>query len=88
MILLIWKRLKETWDFKPKYMDFYKNSKRLNIFRIIVLVGFLILLGVNLFSVFVNKSTNYWGITANLLMAVSMIIQIRRSKKEKNIDAI
>ena len=80
--------MKETWDFKPKYMDFYKNSKRLNIFRIIVLVGFLILLGVNLFSVFVNKSTNYWGIAGNLLMAVSMIIQIRRSKKEKNIDAI
>lgn len=80
--------MKETWDFKPKYMDFYKNSKRLNIFRIIVLVGFLILLGVNLFSVFVNKSTNYWGIAGNLLMAVSMIIQIRQSKKEKNIDAI
>lgn len=69
-------------------MDFYKNSKRLNIFRIILLVGFLILLGVNLFSVFVNKSTNYWGIAGNLLMAVSMIMQIRQSKKEKNIDAI
>lgn len=80
--------MKETWDFKPKYMDFYKNSKRLNIFRIIVLVGFLILLGVNLFSVFVNKSTNYWGIAGNLLMAVSMILQIRQSIKEKNIDAI
>lgn len=69
-------------------MDFYKNSKRLNFFRIILFAGFIILLNVNLYNVFANKSTNYWGIVANLLMAVSMIIQIRQSKKEKNINTI
>ena len=69
-------------------MDFYKNSKRLNFFRIILFAGFIILLNVNLYNVFANKSTNYWGIAGNLLMAVSMIIQIRQSKKEKNINTI
>ena len=62
---------------------FVKNYKIKLLF-----VLFIILLGVNLYDVFVNKSNSYWGIASNLLMAVSMIIQIRQSKKEKNINTI
>jgi hypothetical protein len=68
-------------------MDFYNNTKRLYIFRIILLIGFLILLAVNLYNVFIKKDTNsYWGIVGNLLLAVSMALQIRKYNKEKSSD--
>lgn len=68
-------------------MDFYNDAKRLYIFRIILLIGFLILLGVNLHNVFIKKDTeSYWGIVGNLLLAISMTLQIRKYNKEKNSD--
>ncbi|MES2576027.1 MAG: hypothetical protein V4589_00370 [Bacteroidota bacterium] len=70
-------------------MDFYNNKKRVHIFRIILLVCFVILLFVNLYNVFINTySGSYWGIVANLLLAISMALQIRKHNKEKNIDSL
>ncbi|MDI5888365.1 MULTISPECIES: hypothetical protein [Flavobacterium] len=70
-------------------MDFYNNKKRVHIFRIILLVCFVILLFVNLYNVFINTySVSYWGIVANLLLAISMALQIRKYNKEKNIDSL
>ncbi|MES2805454.1 MULTISPECIES: hypothetical protein [unclassified Flavobacterium] len=70
-------------------MDFYNNKKRVHIFRIILLVCFVILLFVNLYNVFINTySGSYWGIVANLLLAISMALQIRKYNKEKNIDSL
>ncbi|WP_338648438.1 hypothetical protein V5J73_06645 [Flavobacterium sp. KS-LB2] len=70
-------------------MDFYNNKKRVHIFRIILLVCFVILLFVNLYNVFINAySGSYWGIVANLLLAISMALQIRKYNKEKNIDSL
>jgi uncharacterized membrane protein len=70
-------------------MDFYNNKKRVHIFRIILLVCFVILLSVNLYNVFINTySGSYWGIVANLLLAISMALQIRKYNKEKNIDSL
>nr|WP_315232795.1 hypothetical protein [uncultured Flavobacterium sp.] len=70
-------------------MDFYNNKKRVHIFRIILLVCFVILLFVNLYNVFINTySGSYWGIVANLLLAISMTLQIRKYNKEKNIDSL
>ncbi|MDP3680278.1 MAG: hypothetical protein Q8R22_05530 [Flavobacterium sp.] len=70
-------------------MDFYNNKKRVHIFRFILLVCFVILLFVNLYNVFINTySGSYWGIVANLLLAISMALQIRKYNKEKNIDSL
>ncbi len=70
-------------------MDFYNNKKRVHIFRIILLVCFVILLFVDLYNVFINTySGSYWGIVANLLLAISMALQIRKYNKEKNIDSL
>ena len=67
-------------------MDFYKNPKKLHLIRIILLVGFLILLCFNIYNILINKSNSYLGLFANGLMAVSMLLQIRKHNKEKNID--
>jgi hypothetical protein len=70
-------------------MDFYNNKKRVHIFRIILLVCFVILLFVNLYNVFINTySGSSWVIVANLLLAISMALQIRKYNKEKNIDSL
>lgn len=68
-------------------MNFYKNSKKLYYLRIILLIGFLLLLGVNIYNVLFEKDTrSYWGIVGNLFMAVSMALQIRQYNKEKSSD--
>ena len=67
-------------------MNFYSNPKKLYVLKIVLLVCFLILLGINFYTIFTNKSTSYLGIIANGLLAISMILQIRNYKKEKKID--
>jgi hypothetical protein len=63
-------------------MDFYSNPKKLYVLKIVLLVCFLILLIINLYNIFANKSISYLGIISNSLMAISMILQIRNYKKE------
>ncbi len=65
-------------------MYFYSNPKRVQTFRIIFLIVFIILLLLNISNYFINKEINYWGICANTLMAISMLIEIRKYNKEKN----
>lgn len=68
-------------------MNFYNNEHRLYILKFVLLIGFLILAAVNLYNVFIKKDTDsYWGIVGNLLLAVSMALQIRKYNKEKNSD--
>jgi hypothetical protein len=64
-------------------MDFYSNPKKTQSFRIILLIAFIILLVLNCSSFFTNDEINYWGICANTLMAISMLVQIRKYHKEK-----
>ena len=63
-------------------MDFYSNPKKLYVLKIVLLACFLILLIINLYTIFANKSISYLGIISNSLMAISMILQIRNYKKE------
>jgi hypothetical protein len=65
-------------------MDFYSNPKKTQSFRIILLIAFIILLVLNCSSFFTNDEINYWGICANILMAISMVVEIRKYNKEKN----
>ncbi|HQZ24234.1 MAG TPA: hypothetical protein PLD18_02950 [Flavobacterium sp.] len=65
-------------------MDFYSNPKRTQNFRIVLLIVFIILIILNIFNFLVNKEINYWGIFANTLMAISMVVEIRKYNKEKN----
>ncbi len=65
-------------------MYFNSNPKRVQSFRIILLIAFVILLLLNISNYFINKEINYWGICANTLMAISMLIEIRKYNKEKN----
>jgi len=64
-------------------MDFYSNPKRMNYFRIILLIALIILLGINSYGFFVNGKINYWSLFANVLMIFSMLIQIRKYYSEK-----
>lgn len=65
-------------------MDFYSNPKRLQTIRKVLFFAFIILLVVNIFNSFVNNEINYLGICANSLMAISMLVQIRKYQREKN----
>ena len=65
-------------------MYFNSNPKRVQSFRIILLIAFVVLLLLNISNYFINKEINYWGICANTLMAISMLIEIRKYNKEKN----
>lgn len=67
-------------------MDFYKNPKRLHLIRIILFIGFLILLCINIRDLVIYKSNSYLGLFANGLMVVSMLLQIIEHNKGKNID--
>jgi len=49
-----------------------------------MLIVFIILLLLNISNYYINKEINYWGICANALMAISMLIEIRKYNKEKN----
>ena len=64
-------------------MNFYGNPKRVQYFRITLLIAFIILLVINISNYFVNNEINYWGICANTLMAISMLVEIRKYHKEK-----
>lgn len=64
-------------------MDFYSNPKRVQNFRMILLIAFIILLVINISNYFINNEINYWGICANTLMAISMLVEIRKYNKEK-----
>ena len=65
-------------------MDFYSNPKRTQNFRIVLLIAFIILIILNIFNFLVNKEINYWGICANTLMTISLVVEIRKYNKEKN----
>jgi hypothetical protein len=65
-------------------MYFNSNPKRVQSFRIILLISFIVLLLLNISNYYINKEINYLGICANTLMAISMLIEIRKYNKEKN----
>lgn len=64
-------------------MYFNSNPKRVQSFRIILLIAFIILLLLNISNYLIYKEINYWAICANTLMAISMLIEIRKYNKEK-----
>ena len=64
-------------------MDFYNNPKRVQSFRILLFIAFIILLVINISNYFVNDEINYWGICGNALMAISILVQLKRYSKEK-----
>jgi hypothetical protein len=53
------------------------------VFNLVILVASLLLLVWHGYDILTNKKINYRGIASNLLVAVSMIIQIRTYKKKK-----
>ena len=67
-------------------MDFYKNKKDAHILSIILFACFIILMEVNLYKVFTDDNLyNYWGVGANLLLAISQGLQIKKYNREKRI---
>ena len=64
-------------------MDFYSNPKRVQSFRILLFIAFIILLVINISNYFVNGEINYWAICGNALMAISILVQLKRYSKEK-----
>lgn len=64
-------------------MNFYSNPKKIYVFNLVILVASLLLLVWHGYDILTNKKINYRGIASNLLVAVSMIIQIRTYKKKK-----
>jgi hypothetical protein len=67
-------------------MDFYKNTRNLNNFRIILLIAFLILFFYHIYNLIFYKKTNYWGLLGSLLSAFTMISQIIIHKQKSNKD--
>jgi hypothetical protein len=67
-------------------MDFYKNTRNVNNFRIILLIAFLSLFFIHLYNLVFNNTTDYWGLLANLLWVFLMIYQIRNFNKTKKND--
>lgn len=67
-------------------MDFYKNTRNVNNFRIILLIAFLSLFFIHLYNLVFNIITDYWGLFGNLLMVFSMVFQIRNYNKNKKND--
>jgi len=65
-------------------MDFYKNKKDAHLLSIILFACFIILMGLNLYKVFTtDDSYSKWGVGANLLVAISQGLQIKKYNKEK-----
>lgn len=56
----------------------------MNYFRILLLIGFVILLVINCFNFFINNEIGYWGICSNVLMAIAMMSEIRKYQQDKN----
>jgi len=66
-------------------MDFYKNKKDAHILSIILFACIIILMGLNLYKVFTAEdSYNYWGVGANLLLAISQALQIKIQQGKEN----
>jgi hypothetical protein len=53
------------------------------VFNLVILLAFLLLLLCHGYDILTNRKINYFGIAPSILVAVSMIIQIRQYKKEK-----
>jgi hypothetical protein len=63
-------------------MSFCGDQKKMYIFHLVILVASLLLLLWHGYDILTNKKINYRGLTANFIIAVLMIIQIRDRKKK------
>lgn len=57
--------------------------KRIN-FYITILIAFIVVLILNIYSLFYKGGKNYFGIVSNLLFIIALISSIRDCKKTKN----
>jgi hypothetical protein len=81
--------MKEIWDFKGYYIDFYTNKKNEPILSFVLLAGAILLMCLNLYNLCTtNDSYSYWGIGGNLLVAISQALNIKKHAREKNLDSV
>ena len=70
-------------------MHFKTNSNKVPYLSIVLLAAATILLCLNLYSLHTtNDLHSYWGIIANLLVAISQALKIKKYNKEKNLDSL
>lgn len=65
-------------------MDFYKNIKRLNKFRIFIIFVSIVLLVMNIYLSISDGKIKYFAILSNLLLMLAMIFSIKHSNKENH----
>jgi hypothetical protein len=65
-------------------MDFYKNIKRLNKFRIFIIFVSVVLLVMNIYLSISDGKIKYFAILSNLLLILAMIFSIKHSNKENS----
>jgi 3-deoxy-D-manno-octulosonate 8-phosphate phosphatase KdsC-like HAD superfamily phosphatase len=64
-------------------MDFYKNIKRLNKFRLFIIFVSGVLLIINIYLSISDGKIKYFAVLSNLLLILAMIFSIKHSNKEK-----